>query len=235
MGEIVSVMTPVYNEKDNLPLLVDSLEIVFSESVLDLELVIIDDNSPDGSGEIADELAKKYGNVKVLHRKEKMGLGTAYKDGFALTSGTLVATIDCDLSHDPMELPNLIQAMGDKDIIIGSRLVKGGEIKGRNMWRDFLSYTANGFIRLLTGYKINDWTSGYRVYRRKVLEKVFPQDECMKWDFQFDVLYVSLLSGFEVEEIPITFKDRGGGKSKFSLREAFTFMSSVLKILFKWD
>ena len=235
MGEIVSVMTPVYNEKDNLPLLVDSLEIVFSESVLDLELVIIDDNSPDGSGEIADELAKKYGNVKVLHRKEKMGLGTAYKDGFALTSGTLVATIDCDLSHDPMELPNLIQAMGDKDIIIGSRLVKGGEIKGRNMWRDFLSYTANGFIRLLTGYKINDWTSGYRVYRRKVLEKVFPQVECMKWDFQFDVLYVSLLSGFEVEEIPITFKDRGGGKSKFSLREAFTFMSSVLKILFKWD
>ncbi len=235
MGETVSVMTPVYNEKENLPLLVDSLEEVFHQNNIELELVIIDDNSPDGSGEIADKLAEKYGNISVLHREEKLGLGTAYKDGFSLTSGDLVATIDCDLSHDPEELPRLIHAMGDKDIVIGSRLVKGGEIMGRNMWRDFLSYTANWFIRLITGYKINDWTSGYRVYKRPVLEKVFPQVECMKWDFQFDVLYVSLLSGFEVGEMPITFKDRGGGKSKFSLREALTFMSSVLKILFKWD
>lgn len=232
MGEVVSVMTPVYNEKDNLPLLVNSLEETFLENSLDLELIIIDDNSPDGSGKIAEELAEKYGNIKVLHRKEKMGLGTAYKDGFALTSGDLVATIDCDLSHEPEELPRLIQAMRENDIVIGSRLVKGGQIVGRNMWRDFLSYTANGFIRLITGYKMNDWTSGYRVYRRHVLEKVFPQVECMKWDFQFDVLYVSLLSGYKVEEMPITFKDRGGGKSKFSLKEALTFMSSVLKILF---
>jgi dolichol-phosphate mannosyltransferase len=232
MGEVISVMTPVYNEKDNLPLLVGSLEETFSKNEMVLELIIIDDNSPDGSGKIADQRAEKYGNIKVLHREEKMGLGTAYKDGFTHTSGDLVATIDCDLSHDPEELPHLIQAIGGKDIIIGSRLVKGGQIKGRNMWRDFLSYTANWFIRLITGYKINDWTSGYRVYRRHVLEKVFPQVECMKWDFQFDVLYVSLLSGYEVEEMPITFKDRGGGKSKFSLKEAFTFMFSVLKILF---
>jgi dolichol-phosphate mannosyltransferase len=231
MGDIISVMTPVYNERDNLPLLVDSLQTVFHESPYDFEMIIIDDNSPDGSGEIADELSTKYGNIKVLHRPEKLGLGTAYKDGFKETSGDLIVTIDCDLSHDPEELPKLIDTMESNDIVIGSRLIKGGKIKGRTMWRDFLSYVANWFIRLFTGYKIFDWTSGYRIYRRDVLETVFPQVECMKWDFQFDVLYVSLLSGYTVKENPITFRDRGGGKSKFDLTEAFSFMSSVLKKL----
>jgi dolichol-phosphate mannosyltransferase len=224
-------MTPVYNERENLPIFIDDLEAVLSEGNYDFEVIIIEDNSPDGSSEIADELAIKYGNIKVIHRNEKLGLGTAYKDGFKEAKGDTIVTVDCDLSHDPADLPELLEKSRDSDIVIGSRLMKGGEIKGRAIWRDILSYSANLFIRLITGKKIHDWTSGYRVYKRKVLETVFPLVECMKWDFQFDVLYVSLTKDFDVEEVPISFKDRGKGKSKFDIKEAITFVASVFKII----
>jgi dolichol-phosphate mannosyltransferase len=233
IGRDISIMTPVYNEKDNLPTFIRNLEQALAHDNRDFEIIIIEDNSPDGSGEIADDLAKKYENIKVIHRREKLGLGTAYKDGFKEALGDLIVTIDCDLSHDPSDLPLLLEEAREKDIVVGSRLIKGGEIKGRTIWRDILSYSANWFIKLITGYPIRDWTSGYRVYKREVLEEVFPQVECMKWDFQFDVLYVSLLSGFSVKEKAITFRDRGGGKSKFDLHEAFTFVTSVLRIIFK--
>jgi dolichol-phosphate mannosyltransferase len=224
-------MTPVYNERDNLPTFIENLETVLNEAEYNFEVIIVEDNSPDGSGEIADEMAEKYDNIKVIHRKEKLGLGTAYKDGFKEASGDIIVTIDCDLSHDPSDLPKLLEKSSEADIIIGSRIIKGGEIKGRAVWRDILSYSANWFIRVTTGKKIHDWTSGYRVYKRNVLETVFPLVECMKWDFQFDVLYVSLINDFKVDEVPISFKDRGKGKSKFDINEAITFVSSVLKIV----
>jgi dolichol-phosphate mannosyltransferase len=224
-------MTPVYNEKENLSIFIDDLEAVLKEENFDFEVIIIEDNSPDGRGEIADCLAKKYGNIKVIHRKEKLGLGTAYKDGFKEAKGEIIVTIDCDLSHDPSDLPKLLEKSRNNDIVIGSRLIKGGEIKGRAVWRDILSYSANWFIRILTNKKIHDWTSGYRVYKRKVLETVFPLVECMKWDFQFDVLYVSLTKKFDVMEVPISFRDRGKGKSKFDINEAITFVASVFKIV----
>jgi dolichol-phosphate mannosyltransferase len=232
MSTEISIMTPVYNERENLPIFIENLESVLEKESYDSEIIIIEDNSPDGSGKIADDLSKKYSNIKVLHRKEKLGLGTAYKDGFKHASGNTIVTIDCDLSHDPSELPSLLKQIENNDIVIGSRLVKGGEIKGRSIWRDILSYSANWFIRYLSGRKIHDWTSGYRVYKREVLETVFPLVECMKWDFQFDVLYVSLTKNFRVEEIPISFKNRGKGKSKFDIKEALTFVGSVFKIVF---
>ncbi|MBD3204840.1 glycosyltransferase, partial [Candidatus Bathyarchaeota archaeon] len=154
MSTEITVMTPVYNERENLPLFINDLESVLNETKYGFEIIIIEDNSPDGSGEIADNLAEKYDNIKVIHRKQKLGLGTAYKDGFKRASGNVIVTIDCDLSHDPKDLPYLLEKSKNSDIVIGSRLVKGGEIKGRAAWRDILSYTANWFIRFITGKKI---------------------------------------------------------------------------------
>jgi len=228
----LSVITPVFNEADNLQIFINQLEKTLSNLNKEFEVIIVDDNSPDGSGAIADELARRYGNIRVFRRPSKMGLGTAYKEGFKHATGDIVISIDCDLSHDPSYLPRLIDASKDSDIIVGSRFVKGGAIKGRTIGRNVLSVFANWFIRQLTGYHVLDWTSGLRVYRRNVLESVFPQVACKKWDFQFEVLYKSLRSNFSVKEMPIIFKERGGGRSKFDVNEALTFAKSVFQIYF---
>lgn len=229
----ISVITPVYNERENLPIFIESLEKTLSHQGRKFEIIIVEDNSPDGSGVVAEELAKQYGNITLIQRSRRMGLGTAIKEGFKHSSGDLIISIDCDLSHDPSDIPELIDAFKDHDIVVGSRFTRGGEIKGRSIWRNVLSVFANLFIRLLSGYPIKDWTSGLRVYRRAVLETVFPQVACIKWDFQFEVLYRSLISNFNVKEMPITFKERGGGRSKFDLKEALIFATSVFQILFK--
>jgi dolichol-phosphate mannosyltransferase len=231
MGVDVSIITPVYNERDNLRKFIPKLEKVLSKTLKNFEIVIVDDNSPDGSGKIALELADEYGNIKVLRRPKKMGLGTAYKEGYKLTEGRLIVSIDSDLSHDPKILPNMMDETETADIVIGSRFVKGGGIKGRSMWRDMLSTFANYFIRAMTRRNIRDWTSGLRVYRREVWETSMPRVECMKWDFQFESLYKALFDNFKVKEVPITFHERLEGNSKFSITEAFYFIISFFKIL----
>jgi len=226
----VSIITPVYNERENLSKLIPKIEEVLSDEVEKFEIVIVDDNSPDGSGEIADELAEEYGNIKVLHRPEKRGLGTAYKEGFRLAQGELIVSIDSDLSHDPEALPHMIMEAKEADIVIGSRFTEGGSIEGRSIWRDLLSTFANRFIRILTGYPIRDWTSGFRVYRRAVWEATMPRVQCIKWDFQFESLYKAILDGRTVREVPISFHERAGGSSKFNLSEALYFVLSFFKI-----
>lgn len=229
----VTVITPVYNEKDNLGEFVPQLEKILSDSSIDFEIVIVEDNSPDGSGEIVDRLAQRFDNIKVLHRPKKRGLGTAYKEGFELAEGRLIVSIDSDLSHDPELLPQMIEEAKKADVVIGSRYVEGGKIEGRSFWRDLFSGFANYFIRAITNYKIMDWTSGLRVYRREVWETTMPNVECIKWDFQFESLYKALLDNFTVKEIPITFHERAGGSSKFNLSEAFYFVLSLFKILLR--
>jgi dolichol-phosphate mannosyltransferase len=228
----VTIITPVYNERENISKFIPRIENILSKESLDFEIVIVDDNSPDGSGEIADRLTAEYNNIKVLHRPKKMGLGTAYKEGFKLADGRLIISIDSDLSHDPEILPRMIREAETTDIVIGSRFRKGGKIEGRSAWRDMLSTFANYFIRTVTGYKIRDWTSGFRVYRRHVWEKTMPNVECIKWDFQFESLYKALLGDFTVKEIPISFHERVQGHSKFNLSEALHFFLSFFKIIF---
>ena len=227
----ITVITPVYNEGDNLIKFIPKIEQVLSTESDNFEIIIVDDNSPDRSGEIADKLAEEYGNIKVLHRQKKMGLGTAYKDGFELAQGQIIISIDSDLSHDPEILPRMIQEAETVDIVIGSRYVKGGKIEGRSAWRNLLSTFANYFIRIITGYGIMDWTSGFRVYRREVWETTMLKVKCIKWDFQFESLYKALLDNFTVKEIPISFHERSGGRSKFNIGEAFFFVLSLSKIL----
>jgi len=233
MGVNVSIITPVYNERDNLRKFIPKVEKVLSETLNNFEIVIVDDKSPDGSGAIALKLANEYDNIKVLQRPKKMGLGTAYKEGFKLADGRLIVSIDSDLSHDPDILPRMIEEAETVDIVIGSRFVKGGGIEGRSMWRDLLSTLANYFIRTITGYGISDWTSGLRVYRREVWETTMPKVECIKWDFQFESLYKALFDKFTVREIPIIFHERLEGHSKFSVNEAFYFVISFFHILLR--
>ena len=226
MRPVVTVITPVFNEWRNLAENVSRIQGVLSSRSMPFELVIVDDNSPDGSGVLADE----HGFIKVLHRPERRGLGTAYKDGFALAEGDFIVSMDSDLSHDPRYLPAMLREAEEADIVIGSRFVEGGMIVGRSIWRDLLSIFANRVIRILTGTRIRDWTSGLRVYRRTAWETIMPRVNCNKWDFQFESLYKAVEEGLRVREIPITFYERADGSSKFSSREALGFICSFFKI-----
>lgn len=229
MKPIISVIAPIYNEKKTLETNIDRIRQALTN--YPHEIIIVDDNSPDGSGELADQLASKYSDIKVLHRPMKMGLGTAYKDGFFLTDGDLIVSIDSDLSHDPMYLPELIEQSQDHDIVIGSRLCKGGKIVGRDFTRDFLSFFTNFVIRKLLRRRIFDWTSGYRVYRRATWMAVMPGVHCDKWDFQFESLYKALKKHQSVREVPITFYERADGTSKFTTGDALGFIDSFVRIL----
>lgn len=229
MRKKVSVITPVYNECKTLGENIKRIQKALEHHPH--EVIIVDDNSPDGSGELADTLAAKHPNIKVLHRSSKQGLGTAYKQGFNLASGDLVISIDSDLSHDPMYLPSMIENACKADLVIGSRFVEGGRILGRSFWRDWLSVLTNQVIRFVTGEVIHDWTSGLRVYRRELWENVMPSVHCNKWDFQFESLFKSLRKGYNVLEVPITFYERADGESKFSLREGLVFLYSFLEIM----
>ena len=227
----VSVITPVYNENKTLRLNIQRIQKALRS--VPHEIIIVDDNSPDGSGEIADSLAELFSNVKVLHRGSKRGLGIAYKEGFSLCSGDYIVSIDSDLSHDPFYLPGMLKAAEKADLVIGSRLIDGGCIVGRSFCRDCLSIVTNIVIRFLTCEDVFDWTSGLRVYRRVLWEDVMPNVHCDKWDFQFESLYKTVKQGYRVREVPITFYERADGESKFSIREGLVFLGSFLRIVFK--
>ena len=227
----VSVITPVYNEIKTLKLNIRRIQKALRK--IPHEIIIVDDNSPDGSGVIADSLAEAYSNIKVLHRDSKRGLGTAYKEGFSLCSGDYIVSMDSDLSHDPCYLPEMLKAAEGADLVIRSRLIDGGRIEGRSFWRDSLSVVTNGVIRLVTGKEILDWTIGLRVYRRALWEDVMPEVHCDKWDFQFESLFKTVKRVHTVREVPITFYERAGGESKFSLREGLVFLGSFIMIVFK--
>ena len=231
MDRKVSVITPVYNEIKTLRLNIKRIHEALGS--VPHEIIIVDDNSPDGSGVIADSIAEVFPNIKVLHRSSKRGLGTAYKEGYSLCSGDYIVSIDSDLSHDPCYLPGMLKAAEKADLVIGSRLIDGGCIVGRSFWRDCLSIVTNSVIRLLTYKEVFDWTSGLRVYRRALWENVMPKVHCDKWDFQFESLYKTVKKGYRVCEIPITFYERADGESKFSLREGLVFLGSFLRIVFK--
>jgi len=226
---LISIIAPIYNEKKTLAISINRIRQALTGH--SYEIIIVDDNSPDGSGQLADELVDKYSNITVLHRPTKMGLGTAYKDGFYLTKGDLIVSIDSDLSHDPSYLPVMIEQSREYDIVIGSRLCTGGKIVGRSMVRDFLSIFTNLVIRKILRKRIYDWTSGFRVYKRETWQKVMPLVHCDKWDFQFESLYKAIQLGQKIVEVPICFYERADGSSKFSPRDAVGFFNSFVRIV----
>ena len=185
-----------------------------------MRVLVIDDSSPDGTGEIADRLAAELDYVDVLHRPRKEGLGPAYLAGFrhALANrAELVLEMDCDFSHDPADVPRLLAAAEDADLVIGSRYVEGGSVGNWGPLRRFVSAGGSWYARRILGVPIRDLTAGFKCYRRAVLERIELDTITAKgYAFQIETAYRTLQSGFRVEEIPIAFVDREAGGSKMS-------------------
>ncbi len=203
------VCVPTYDERENLEPMVRALGAVLAEHELDGRVLVIDDASPDGTGELADRLAAEVGFLDVLHRERKEGLGPAYVAGFeqALAAGAeLVATIDCDFSHDPNDLPRLVEATSRAGIALGSRYVPGGGTRTGGRCGGSSAAAAPMYARALLGIPVHDTTSGFKVYRREVLEAIRPAGiESRGYAFQIETVYRALRAGFTVEEVPIRF------------------------------
>jgi dolichol-phosphate mannosyltransferase len=208
------VCLPTYNERENLEAMLRALG---DKAV---RVLVVDDNSPDGTGELADKLAEELDYVSVLHRPGKEGLGPAYLAGFrrALAEGAeLVLEMDCDFSHDPADVPRLVAAADDADVVLGSRYVAGGGVRNWGLLRRIISEGGSWYARVLLGAPVHDLTGGFKCYRRAVLESIdLDAIHSKGYAFQIETTYRALRAGFRVVEVPITFVDREAGGSKMS-------------------
>lgn len=214
------VCIPTYNERDNVEALVTAVRRSLDDAGLDGHVLIIDDGSPDGTGQIADGLAARDARVHVLHRTTKEGIGPAYIAGFrhALANGAaLVLEMDCDFSHDPADVPRLIAAAADADLVLGSRYVKGGGVAEWGLVRRAISRGGCLYAQAILRARQKDLTGGFKCFRRSVLEAIPLGDVAGQgYGFQIEMTYRTLLQGFRVTEVPIVFTDRTVGESKMS-------------------
>ena len=215
----IAVVTPTYNEAENLPKLVSALFTL----PLDLHILIVDDNSPDGTGRIADELAAKDSRVRVLHRTGKLGLRSAYLEGFRLVldgEADAVLQMDADFSHDPAKITAMAELLRFYDIVLGSRYVKGGSVDEQwPLWRKYLSAFGNFYARMILGFPLHDVTTGFRLWRRETLLGMpFNRIEANGYIFLVEMIYLAHCLEYKIGEVPIYFADRRWGKSKMSFR-----------------
>jgi dolichol-phosphate mannosyltransferase len=214
---VICVCLPTYNERENLEPMIDRLGEILGDGGV---VLVVDDNSPDGTGEVADRLAGEHAWVHVLHRERKEGLGPAYLAGFrkALDLGVdLIFELDCDFSHDPADVPRLAAAAEDADLVIGSRYVPGGGTRNWGLLRRFISRGGSLYAQLLLGVPVRDLTGGFKCYRRAVLETIdLDAIDSKGYAFQIETTYRAIKAGFRVVEVPIVFTDREVGGSKMS-------------------
>jgi dolichol-phosphate mannosyltransferase len=217
-GRGPTVVIPTYNERPNLAVLVEQLR-----GLPDLHVLVVDDGSPDGTGEEADRLAAASGGrVSVMHRSGRRGLGRSYIDGFRLALGagaTHVLQMDADLSHDAADIPRLLDASARADLVLGSRYVRGGQLRNWPLHRRLLSAFANHYVRAITRMPVRDCTSGFRCWRRELLMRI-PLDRIVSdgYAFQVELTWEAYRAGGNVTEIPIVFVERREGASKMSGR-----------------
>ncbi|MBM4364378.1 MAG: polyprenol monophosphomannose synthase [Deltaproteobacteria bacterium] len=233
-GEGTLIVTPTYNERENLP--------VFLESTLGVlpgaRILVVDDASPDGTGALADELAARDPRVRVLHRPGKFGLGTAYVDGFrvGLADPGLrwFLEMDTDLSHDPRFLPDFLGALErGADVVVGSRNIPGGGVEGWGLGRHVLSRGGSLYSRVVLGVGVHDLTTGYKAFTRHALETIdLGRVRSSGYSFQIEMTYRALRAGLRVEEVPITFVDRRVGQSKMDRRIFAEAIGVVWKLRF---
>jgi dolichol-phosphate mannosyltransferase len=221
-----TVCLPTYNERENLEKMVRAL------GAHDVRVLVADDNSPDGTGEIADRLAAELDYVDVLHRAKKEGIGPAYLAAFAHvleTDAELILEMDCDFSHDPTDVPRLIEAAeAGADLVLGSRYVAGGGTRNWGLLRRIISWGGSFYARVILGLHVHDLTGGFKCYRREVLEAVDLEGIDSKgYAFQIETTYRAVQKGFRVVEVPIVFVDRTEGTSKMNKR---IFLEAVVKV-----
>jgi dolichol-phosphate mannosyltransferase len=236
MNKKVLIILPTYNEKENLERIVGKILNVDPS----YHILVVDDNSPDGTGEIAEKLKQENPNIHVMHRKKKAGLGRAYLDGFRYALDReyeYVFEMDADFSHHPKYIPDMLEAAEEADLVIGSRYITGVNVIDWPMSRLLLSYFANLYARIITGMPVKDTTGGFKCFKRKVLENLkFDKISSSGYSFQIEVNYICWKKGFTIKEIPIIFIDRKYGESKMStgiIREAlFLLWKLRVKSLF---
>ncbi len=225
-----AVVVPTYNEADNIRDLVTAI----LEAVPQAHVIVVDDGSPDGTGNIADALAREDARVHVIHRPGKLGLGTAYVAGFRLAfdlGADPICTMDADFSHHPRYLPALLARTAEVDVCIGSRYVPGGGTVNWGLQRRILSRGANLVARVLLGLEAHDCTAGFRAYRRYVLQAVQPETiRADGYSYLVEMLYRCQRAGFRVGEVPIIFADRERGRSKISQKEIFKAVGTVMRL-----
>jgi dolichol-phosphate mannosyltransferase len=224
------ICLPTYDERDNLGPITEAILAATPE----VDVLVIDDGSPDGTGALADELAAREPRIHVLHRTKKEGLGKAYLAGFdwALARGyPLVLEMDADFSHDPRYLPALLAKAGEADLVLGSRYVEGGGTVNWGLARRLLSRGGSLYARTILGVSIRDLTGGFKCFRREVLQSIdLPTVECTGYAFQIELTYRTLRRGFRVAEVPIVFADRRVGQSKMSRRIVLEAIRKVWSI-----
>lgn len=222
----LSLVIPTYNERENIKRLLAKLTEEFQENEINGEIIVVDDNSPDGTGKILDSLKKKY-NIKIIHRKGKLGLSSAVLDGWKISTGQILGVMDADLSHPPEKIKEMYELLkkGKADFVIGSRYIKGGKIEGWNIHRKILSKGATLLAKVFTN--VNDPMSGFFMIKKECIEnkKLNPKG--------FKILLELIIKADykKIREIPITFVNRKEGKSKAEIKEIFYFLENITKYL----
>ena len=228
------VMVPTYNERENIATLIDG---ILSLGIRDLHIVVVDDDSPDGTSRIVKGISKSRKNVHLLLRTKNRGRGNAGRDGYlyCLAKGAdVIIEMDADLSHDPKYIPVMLEEIKKYDMVLGSRMVKGGQDVGRGPLRRLITKGANFYITLMLGIPVKDCNSGYRCFRREILEKIDPNSLRSSGPaIVQEVLFRAHLRKARVKEIPIVFVDRAKGKSKLGVRELGAGYTAILKL--KWE
>lgn len=233
MTKRVLIVTPTYNERDNLAAFVQSLHQVLPSA----DVLVVDDASPDGTGGLAEQMAAKDARLHVMHRAGKLGIGSAYLDGFAWALARdyeVVCQMDTDLSHDPRHLPAFLSALdAGADVVLGSRNVKGGKVEGWGLGRHVLSKGGSLYSRTILGLPIRDLTSGYKAFHRRALEKLaLGTVHSEGYAFQIEMTYRAVQQGLKVVEAPIVFVDRRAGQSKMSRKIFWEAVLVVWKLRF---
>lgn len=230
----IAIIIPTYNEKENIKRALDK---VFDLDLEDAHVIVVDDNSPDGTGLIVEKIKEGNERLHVIHRSKKMGLGTAYLDGFkyALTNGAdYIVEVDADFSHDFSNIPYFLKNLEEFDVVIGSRYIPEGKIKNWDFSRRFFSKFGNIYARIVLNIPIQDLTTGYKCYRRNVIEHLCGKNiDSVGYVFQIETTYHVYKKEFKIKEVPITFTERRMGSSKFNFAIIWESFWKVLKLRFK--
>lgn len=233
-GDRTLIVTPTYNERDNLEMFIEAVQVVVPKA----HILVVDDNSPDGTGKLADELAAKDDRIRVMHRPGKLGLGTAYVQAFEKYLGAgyeYFFEMDTDMSHDPAYLPDFYAAFdGGADVVTGSRNIPGGGVEGWGPGRHIISKGGSLYSRLILGVGVKDLTTGYKAFRKEALERIdISTVRSNGYSFQIELTYRALRAGLKIVEVPIVFVDRRVGQSKMSRKIFMEAIGVVWKLRFE--
>lgn len=227
----VCMVIPTYNEAENLPKLMEALENNMQKG--DFKVIVVDDNSPDGTAEVAEKLNWRYGNIIIHRRPEKLGIGSAIRDGLQIAlsfaDSEYIVTMDADLSHNPKDVPHLLSETENADLIQGSRYVKGGRIVGCDFFRRVVSYTANFLCRLLFRTGLQEHTTYFRIFSRKCAEAAVRNVHCDRYEWAIASILTTKDHGFRIKEVPITFLNRACGKSKLKASDILRWFFFIEK------